>query len=513
MKKRNEKKIGQKNTSNYQLFRNALFNSGGWVLNIAVALATTPYFVYKLGADGYGVFALMTGLIGYYGLLDVGLGQGVTKFVAEYRTQDDQKALSASINAALLVQVSIGILASVLLVVFVEQVLGVLNLPDDLYEEARSGIYICSGGFFFQMIGNTFASALKGIQRYDVTAKINVLVRASKNLGIAVALFAGNGLVSAFWLAASASILSFISNLVLAWGNISRWKLTEGVSFKYAKKLFKFSGFLFISKVSSILHKYVARFVITYFLGPSAVTYFVVPQKVTNAAGGIIGRGFEVVFPYASELQALSDPERIRRLLMRGTHILASLAFPMFLLIILFAKPLLSYWIDAAFAEEAWHVLSLLSSSALLGALTTVTNQIAIGLGYTRLKSLFSVSEILVFSVLVVVLTPWFGVIGTVSAIILMTLTVGYAFVFYFTNRILGVDLFPMIKDAVGINVIPLIASPLLLLLVNRVLKAKLALLIPTFLILGGGYLALLVASERIPLRQLIRFARRPQSK
>jgi O-antigen/teichoic acid export membrane protein len=362
------------------------------------------------------------------------------------------------------------------------------------------------------MIANTFVSALKGIQRYDLTSKVYVVVDIAKNVGIAAVLFAGLGLVAAFWVAAGASTLSFLINLIVARREIPRWALSEGVSVNYTKRLFDFSGFLFISKISGLFEKYISRFFVSYFLGPSAVTYFVVPQKVTSAAGGILGRGFEVVFPYASELQALRDPERVRRLLLRGSRMLASLAFPGFLFIVVFAKPLLTYWMGAEFSADAWHILCLLAVTSLFGGLTTVTNQIAIGLGYTRLKSLFSVSEIIVYTTLLVLLTPRLEVAGAVGAILLTTLTVGYAFVFYFAVRILDLNATRLVKETVGMNVIPLILSPLLLILINQVMEANLARLIPTALVLAGGYLVLLVASERLPLRRLIRFVRQPSS-
>ena len=94
-----------------------------------VAFLTTPYIVYKLSAEIYGVYALLTGLIGFYGLLDLGLGQGVTKFVAQFKAVNDSKKINRSINAALLVQISLGALASAMIWLFDDQILALLNIP------------------------------------------------------------------------------------------------------------------------------------------------------------------------------------------------------------------------------------------------------------------------------------------------------------------------------------------------------------------------------------------------
>src|SRR5438094_9823521 len=84
--------------------RNALYNSGAWAVSVLIAILVTPYLVRKLGTEGYGVYALLTSLVGYFSLMDLGLGQGVTKFVAQYVAQDDAEAVASSIGSALSVQ-------------------------------------------------------------------------------------------------------------------------------------------------------------------------------------------------------------------------------------------------------------------------------------------------------------------------------------------------------------------------------------------------------------------------
>ena len=71
-----------------------MFSSGGWAIVVVLNIVATPYFVYKLSIEGYGVYALLTGLIGCYGLLELGLGQGVIKFVSEYRSLGDDEGVA-----------------------------------------------------------------------------------------------------------------------------------------------------------------------------------------------------------------------------------------------------------------------------------------------------------------------------------------------------------------------------------------------------------------------------------
>ena len=85
-----------KSTSIRQLFKNALFN------------LVTPFFVKKLTLEGYGIYALILGLTGYYELLDLGLSSGVIKYVARFHSEKNKPALHKTINGALAVQATLG---------------------------------------------------------------------------------------------------------------------------------------------------------------------------------------------------------------------------------------------------------------------------------------------------------------------------------------------------------------------------------------------------------------------
>ena len=74
-----------KYTDKFQLIKNSIFNVGGWGLNTLTLLILTPFFVWKLTLEGYGIYILLTSLVGFYNLLDFGLGQGIIKFIAQYK--------------------------------------------------------------------------------------------------------------------------------------------------------------------------------------------------------------------------------------------------------------------------------------------------------------------------------------------------------------------------------------------------------------------------------------------
>src|SRR5580658_7652077 len=104
-----------------QLLKNALFSSGSWGTTVLVNLAAIPIFIRYLGVEGYGIYLLLTGLFGYFGLLDFGLSDGVVKYVAHHMELGNGEGVSESVNAALIVQLIAGMVGIFILCIFNRQ--------------------------------------------------------------------------------------------------------------------------------------------------------------------------------------------------------------------------------------------------------------------------------------------------------------------------------------------------------------------------------------------------------
>src|SRR2546428_7928646 len=73
--------------------RHTLYNILGQALPLAVGLVAIPILTRSLGDTRLGLLALMWAIIGYFSLLDLGLGRATTKFVAEaLALQDTRRA-------------------------------------------------------------------------------------------------------------------------------------------------------------------------------------------------------------------------------------------------------------------------------------------------------------------------------------------------------------------------------------------------------------------------------------
>jgi len=445
-------------TTDKKVLRNSIYNSGAWIVTVIITIIATPYLVHKLTIEGYGIYALLTGLVGYYGLLDLGLGQGVIKFAAHYKAIEDVEGISRSINAALWVQVVTGLIGSAVLVIFTESIITLFKIPSTFLVDAKLCLYMCAIGFLFTMISGTLSSVLMGLQRYDITSKVSVATNFLLILFIVLVLYYGGGLKEIIFLTVASAVIVCAIYFFILRQKLPKWRFSFMFDKVYFKVLFSFSGYLFISNASSLFSNYIVRFVVGFFLGPAAITFYIVPSKLIRAFGGLKNSAFSVLYPFTSELNALVNREKIQKIFVEASKIYAALSIPVFLGIFIFSKPILRVWMGPEFAEKGWLVLSLLAISSLIGSLTTVPNLITMGLGYSKVIGIFSIFTVAFYIVLLPSFTKFWGIEGTAVAMLGATIP-GITLVGYVCSKIIHVKMWHYAKNVISFHVIPLAAS------------------------------------------------------
>jgi O-antigen/teichoic acid export membrane protein len=442
--------------ANRHLLRGGLFNSSSWAINTGIQLLMIPFLVRRFGMEGFGIYSLLVSIIGYSVLADLGLGQGVIKFVAEMKARGDFKALNQYVIAGLWVQTLLGGIGMSLLVIFSRQFLLLLKVPSDFMGAARIGLIWCAIAFFFTMITGTFMSVLMGLQRYDLTSRTTIMINMAMNAGIVLVLLFGGGFRSAVAVTAAFALVNGIIFFVLVKKNLPGLVLFGSFDFIHFRDLFRFSGFLFISRVASLFCNYILVFMISFFLGPVAVPLYSVPFKLVNGATGFLSMAAAVVFPFASEMSVEKNREKINAILIQSSRLLAAISIPMNLTIAVFARPILTVWMGTAFAVKAAPILSLLALMSMLSALTILPNLFTMGLGFAKIIGIFSLGTLASFMILVPLGLISMGIVGAGWAIVFSTMP-GLALVAYEVKKIFFLPLGHYAREVLGFHVLPIL--------------------------------------------------------
>lgn len=435
-----------------RLFKNAGFNSVGWGISICINLVATPYLVHQMGLELYGTYILLMTLLGMAALLDFGFAQTVTKYSAEEGLGAQQPRTAQVLCLGICVQICVGAIAVALLTRFSGEILQVLKIPPALIEEGKGALTFFAWAFLVQLMANMFISVLRGKQRYDISA---VLVTSSNLLItlIAVGIIAsGQGIVEIGMWTLGVVIITFLCSLVLVSHFVPRWYGQVSLNREMSMPMVKYGLFTSITNFAGFCSTHLIRISLGAILGPVAVSTYAVVMKLINAAQGFLQAVVSVLLPFASVLGVEQDEEKNRAVYLSAARVFSMLAVGGYLALSVLAEPLLTVWMDAAFAEEAAWLLQLLAFLCTIGSFTSLPMTFAVGMGHARERSYVSMTAITLYGLFIWPVFRHFDLLGVPFVYLFFSAIPGLVFVVYVTTRIMKVAFSAYFKEVVWIH-------------------------------------------------------------
>lgn len=437
-----------------RLLGNSFWGTSSFLFITLVALAVMPYVFVTLGEERFGIYILVTGLIGYYGVLDFGIGSALIKYVADLYERNDNDSLNVYINTAILFHVIMGAASSVLVILFCEDILLLLNVKEGDLEAAKNSLYIASAGFLFTFISGAYKAVLQGLQLYKHTSIIDSLTNFFINIFLVVVLYLGYGLEGGVAANVFISFAALIVYIIFVRIHLPVYRFRFIANLRSFKEIVNFSSYVFLSKVSGIFSTHIVRYVVSFYLGPAYVAYYIVASRILGAIGGLSSNAINAIFPLSAQMKAKEDDREIKRLFIKSSAIFASCFMPMILFVIVFSRTIITLWMGYEIANESWLVLSIITFSSLIGSYSAIPNLVILGLGHSRLIGVFSVMTIILYAVFLPAMTKWFGLIGTSFAMLITSMAV-ISYVIMKTTKYVKVS----ISEYLGASVYPHILS------------------------------------------------------
>jgi len=396
--------------------RNTLFNVLGQALPLVVGIVAIPITLRGLGEARFGLLGLIWAILGYFGVLDLGLGRATTKFVAEYLGRGDAVQLRRVATLSVVSQTTLGaaggIVLALLTPVAVSRVLGV---PLGLQAEARGAFLVLAVSVPFVVLSLSLRAILEAAQRFDLVNVIRTPTSAAVFLVPAVAVQFGARLPAIVLLLLLVRIASCWATAAAVPRAIRGFRWEFRPSWEMLLPLVGFGGWVAVSNVVSPLLGYLERFLLASVAGVAAVAYYAAPfEAVTRLL--IVPAGLaSALFP-ALSVTIADRRASLERLLGRSVrYLLLVLSAPILLLIGL-AGPLVSAWLGPAYAARSAPAFAILAAGVLVNALAHLPSVYLLGQGRPDLPAKFHMLELPVYVALAWILIGRFGVTGAALA-------------------------------------------------------------------------------------------------
>lgn len=402
---------------------NAALNLLGQTLPLLVGVITIPYVIRGLGTERFGILSIAWVLLGYFSIVDLGLGRAMAKFVAEYLGRNELDKIPGLIWTSLGLQFLLGVGGGAFIAAMSPTLVEkILKTPHHLIVETKWAFLVLALSLPVVLASGALRGVLEAAQRFDLVFYVRVPASTSVFLLPAISVRFGILLPGILGLLLLAKLLSGFVYLLLCFKLFP--KLRHAISFRpeLLRSLVTYGGWVTVSNSISPLMVYMDRFLIGSIVSLAAVAYYSAPFDMVARLCFFPESLVATLFPAFSSLDAEGNKIRLEEVYARAIKFLLIIFEPGLLLVMIFSHDILRLWLGGDFAQKSTAVLQILAVGVSINGLAFVPYCLLQGINRPDLTAKFHLLELPISATLM-----WFlvGRMGIAGAALAWTLRVG----------------------------------------------------------------------------------------
>ena len=389
--------------------------------NAVVAFVLTPVILRRLGDEAFGLWVLVTTIVNYYGLGDVGVRASILRYVSRQTALGDKDGVNTIVATAFYFYSCLCLLFIGLSFVLAGCLPRFFTVGGNLVQPFRH-LFLLAGiiqGVCFPLM--LFGASLQAAARYDLVYTLRIARLLVRVGALVVALRAGGGLFLVGAAALLPNLLFHAAQVPLAMRAFPEINLhPRWVRKSVLHDMFRYGLVSFAVGAGENLRNYTYPVLIGKFLMPAAVTIFSLPARLLSPLVEGIGTMTEIINPISSQLEAHNDFGTLRKLVQLSVQSSFMILAPFVVFLLLFGKELLSLWVGPHYAS-AYPLLVLLTLGLGTSATQCSAQSMLFGMGQHKKLVWYRLGEGLSIVLIGSVCLRIWGLVGF-ALVIAMTL-------------------------------------------------------------------------------------------
>lgn len=440
--------------SSKQIKFGALISYGAIAVNMILTFVYTPWMKDQIGMANYGLYTLASSFIAVF-MMDFGIGSAVSRFVAKYRSEENQQGVDdvAGLSYKLFILIdSIVFIVLIVLFFFIDTIYAGLT-PEEVNKFKILYIVIAT----FSLISFPF-SPLNGIlnayERFVPLKLCDLFHKLSSVFLIVMALLCGFGVEAVITANAVSGLLTIAIKLY-----VLKKQTTVKANFKIKDKtlLKEIAGFSIWTSFLGIAQR------LTYNVAPSilgivSTSYHIALYSPASAIAGYFytfANAVNGLFLSTISRKIAQNKEDDILLLMisvgRFQIVLLGLMYAGFWVV---GKEFMINWMGEEF-EASYYCTLLLAFPTVLEYPQQIANTTIIAKNKVKMRSLVLLGSSIVNIIISPILSKFFGVYGVSIAIVVAAL-LNFIFMNVIFYKVLKIDVFKFYKECYLPALIPI---------------------------------------------------------
>lgn len=397
-----------------------------YLLIFVEALSTllfAPYLLSTLGQAEYGVYKLLSTIMMYLVMLDMGVGLAVQRYMAKAYISGDTQEQRRFLGVANIYYYAIGLLTPLVglfIIVLLPTVFAKGLTPEETVlaqkllclTTANAAITLGTAGYFNTMLAFERFAAVK------ISTIVQVVIRLGLDI---VALKLGFGSIGVVSVDLALTVFLRIFYVLYVTKRLKLRPLYKKLDFGFIKEFFSFSSFVFLQQLAMQINsladqvlfgmfvKGASVVIAVYAVGVQLVTYF---QHIGSSVNNVLLPGVvRLVEKGADTNDLLREMVRIGRML----FMMLSLVWLVFLIN---GKTFVILWMGAESAG-GYYVAAILMFAYIFSISQSIGSQILWAINAHKAQAVMQISAAILNVLLTIVLIQWNPLIGaTVGTVI-----------------------------------------------------------------------------------------------
>ena len=408
----------------FRLKINLMASWADHAIGLLIGLCLMPFALNTAGDEQYGLWLFICSIAGYSGLMNLGFGETVSRFVAHHDEKNDIEQINRVVNVigGLYLGISLLVIA----------VAGCLALfAPQLYDgevistaELRTVIVLLGANVTVSLLGSVFGGVLTGLQRFDLERGFRSaagIVRLILTLALLQKEHALSTLAGIFL---ATTLVENIGYLTIVFRQLPGLKISPRfINRKTFNECCGFSFFAFLDTVSEKLIDATDTVVIGLLFGTNYIIPYYVAHRLTMYITLPMRQIGAVAMPRGAQLDAGQHDSRIRNLVQKAAGFSLLIAGAFFIGAWFFGDQVLQAWVGRGFGESH-KILLVLLGSQIIATPIDVLRRVLFGMGKVGFPSVLYCLEAIANLLLTLLLIPHFGLLGVAlgTAIPIVTL-------------------------------------------------------------------------------------------
>ena len=402
------------------MFKNSILinifsNWANLLILISVRFLLTPFFIHKLGDGEYGIWILISSVVGYMELLNLGMNTAIIRYISKFIEMKNYKKANEIFNTALFMFLSLAILVVIVVLILANYLPYFFDLHgNDFYII----IFIIVGiNLAFEFIFYTFSAILAGQHKFVEINAVGITILLINTLLVVSFLMAGYKLLA---IALIQICTNFARGILLS---IYSLKTTPElrIDLRSIKKgsfetIFSYTFYNLLMNVSAKINLTASFIIIGHFLSAGAVTFFAIANNLIKYLHVLIIQMQRVLIPYFSQLEARENDEQIRENFLALTRYVLIIAIPIIYVFIFYGNSFITLWVGSKYADLAGKVLTILAIGKLFHITQLATETTLKGISKHKNLSFIKILESISVLILGILLVNKYKLIGMAYA-------------------------------------------------------------------------------------------------